>query len=97
MSFIKYFKYSVIFVLLPFILLFTGCTKEPVIEPVPELTSVPDDMDSQIKDFIWEAMNSWYLYQAEEPDLRDSRDDDINGYLSFLRSYPTPECIIRSY
>lgn len=93
MSFIKYFKYSVIFVLLPFILLFTGCTKEPVIEPVPELTSVPDDMDSQIKDFIWEAMNSWYLYQAEEPDLRDSRDDDINGYLSFLRSYPTPEAL----
>lgn len=93
MSFTKHLKYNKILILLSVMVLFIGCTKDPVEEPDQKITELPNDTETQIKDFVWEAMNSWYLYQEEQPLLDDTKNDDISDYAAFLGSYSSPEAL----
>lgn len=47
--------------------------------------------DVEIEDFIWNAMNTWYLWQSEVDKLSDSKDDNQEEFYTFLNSYNTPE------
>lgn len=82
---------------LSFILLFvvpvfwTGCSDSEVDEP--DVTELPDDPETQVKDFIWKAMNSWYLYDEEVGDLEDGVNKKVSGYAKFLASFSSPEAL----
>src|SRR5690554_6453478 len=93
MTILKKLKYNIILLILPGIIFLGGCTPEPDVEPDPVITSIPDDTDTQIRDFIWKAMNSWYLYQAEQDNLDDAMDDNIHDYVQFLQSFDSPEAL----
>ncbi|WP_284653408.1 S41 family peptidase [Flavobacterium terrisoli] len=43
-----------------------------------------------INDFIWKGMNLYYLWQADVPNLANSKDDNPGQYYSFLQSYTNP-------
>ncbi|MDA0315901.1 MAG: S41 family peptidase [Bacteroidetes bacterium] len=49
-----------------------------------------------IKDFVWKAMNSVYLYNADVPDLSDDRFITDSDYNSFLDGYSSPETLFES-
>lgn len=58
-----------------FINLFFGCTKD-------DSNSVPRDIE--INNFIWKGLNQYYLWQADVPNLADSRfanQGDLNVFL----------------
>lgn len=93
MHILQKMKYNIILLIIPVQILLFGCSQEPDIEPNPTITQMPDDIDTQIRDFVWEGMNSWYLYQTEKVNLADTQDDNINDYVNFLRSYSTPEAL----
>lgn len=51
---------------------------------------------SSVKDFVWKAMNSVYLYNANVPDLADNRFITDSDYNSFLDGYSSPETLFES-
>ena len=51
---------------------------------------------SSVKDFVWKAMNSVYLYNANVPDLVDDRFITDSDYNSFLDGYSSPETLFES-
>lgn len=46
--------------------------------------------DTEIQNFVWKALNFYYLWQEEVPDLQDDRFNDQNDLNSFIES-KTPE------
>ncbi|MBO0329551.1 S41 family peptidase [[Muricauda] lutisoli] len=55
--------------------------------PEPETETV--DITSQ--NFMWQAMNLWYFWQANVNDLADDRFSTNTEYTEFLESYEDPE------
>ena len=51
---------------------------------------------TDIKDFVWNAMNFAYLYKDNSPDLADDRFASEGDYQSFLNGYETPEELFES-
>jgi len=51
---------------------------------------------TDIKDFVWNAMNFAYLYKENSPDLADDRFASEGDYQSFLNGYETPEELFES-
>ena len=51
---------------------------------------------SSVKDFVWKAMNSVYLYNANVPDLADDRFITDSDYNSYLDGYSSPETLFES-
>ncbi len=80
-------------------LLLTGCSKSDEIIPdkiVDETKDTKVTLNNPINDFVWKAMNSWYNWQGEVPNLADSKDDNTNDYYTYLNSYNTPEELFKS-
>ena len=46
--------------------------------------------DVEINDFVWKAMNAYYLYQNQIPDLADRRFNSQPELNNYLRSFTTP-------
>ena len=44
-----------------------------------------------VNDFVWKAMNLWYYWQADSPDLSDNRFATDSEYNQFLNSMQTDE------
>ncbi len=65
-------------------------------------TSCFDDGDditisaSDINDFVWKGMNSWYNWQSQVSDLSDSKDDNTSEYSSYLNQFTNPEDLFNS-
>ncbi len=85
-------------IIIPFILfaftLFIGCSsheEEPKKEEIPEISK-----DAEIQDFIWQAMNTYYLWQGNVPDLSDTRFDDKTEYVNYINNAPKPEDFFES-
>ena len=66
--------------LLPFIIL--GCYEDMDDNPIS---------DTEIKDFIWSGLNTWYYWQDQVTDLADDRFLDTANYTQFLNSFDTPD------
>ncbi|WP_028891934.1 S41 family peptidase [Tenacibaculum sp. 47A_GOM-205m] len=64
-----------------------SCSKEDINPPV---------LDNLANDFVWKAMNSWYNWQEDVPNLADSKDDNKNDYYTYLNSYSTPSSLFES-
>lgn len=45
---------------------------------------------SQINDFVWKGMNTFYLYKEEVPDLANNRFTSDGEYAEYLNSYSSP-------
>ena len=63
--------------------------------------SCQDDLDDniipsdnlEIQDFIWKAMNVFYVYKSDVPDLADNRFSTNEEYSQFLSSFDAPESL----
>lgn len=51
---------------------------------------------SDINDFVWKGMNSWYNWQTKVPNLADSKLNDLAAYNSYLNQYDSPESLFNS-
>ncbi|MCF7568551.1 S41 family peptidase [Sabulilitoribacter arenilitoris] len=51
---------------------------------------------SQINDFVWKGMNTFYLYKDEVPDLANDRFSSDGEYASYLNSFSKPEDLFES-
>ncbi|MFD0797752.1 S41 family peptidase [Maribacter chungangensis] len=75
------------------IILFISCSKD---EPfsIPGTVSPNPDADVDVQDFMWKAMNYWYFWQNQVPDLADDRfvntPEGIEAYTNFLSSEENP-------
>ena len=58
---------------------FYNCTKE---DEIP--------VDVEINDFVWKAMNAYYLHQGKIPDLADRRFNNQPELNNYLRGFSTP-------
>lgn len=52
---------------------------------------IPVPATLEVNDFIWKGLNLYYYWQADSPDLADSRFDSQTQLNSFLANYSTPE------
>ncbi|GFD92958.1 hypothetical protein KUL156_17400 [Alteromonas sp. KUL156] len=69
-----------------------SCSKDDKLaEPVDEVK-----LNNKVNNFVWKAMNSWYSWQEDIPNLADSKDDNINEYYTYLNSYGTPNDLFKS-
>ena len=50
----------------------------------------PDGSDLTVPDFMWKAMNLWYFWQEDVPDLGDDRFSTDREYTEFLASEADP-------
>ncbi len=80
-------------------LLLIGCSKSDEIIPdkiVDETENTKVTLNNPTNDFVWKAMNSWYNWQGDVPNLADSKDDNTDDYYTFLNSYGTPDELFKS-
>ncbi|MFI8606202.1 S41 family peptidase [Cellulophaga baltica] len=49
------------------------------------------ELNSEVNDFVWKAMNYWYYWQPEQANLADDRFATIDEFYSFLNGYGAPE------
>ncbi len=56
----------------------------------------PTTDDVNVQDFMWQAMNFWYFWQQDVPDLADDAFADNQEYTAFLQATPNPDNFIRS-
>ena len=52
--------------------------------------------NTEIKNFVWKAMNFAYLYKNDSPNLANDRFASENDYQSFLSGYESPEELFES-
>jgi C-terminal processing protease CtpA/Prc len=50
--------------------------------------------DVVVQDFMWKAMNTWYFWQADVPNLSDTKFTTDEEYTSFLQSEPDPAAFL---
>lgn len=69
-------------------LVLTGCSKDDD-EPTGGNTAV--SLNSPANLFTWEALNFWYFWQSNVPNLADSKNDNRDDFYSFLNNYSDPQ------
>ena len=78
-------------------LLLLGCSKSDDQpdnqQQEPEEEVQPIELQSEINEFVWDALNEWYLWQGEVPDLADERFSDNNEFYTYLNDFSTPEVL----
>jgi C-terminal processing protease CtpA/Prc len=47
--------------------------------------------ESTVQNFMWQGLNLWYFWQADAPNLGDSRFTSNDDYVAYLESYTDPE------
>ncbi|MBI9042309.1 S41 family peptidase [Lutibacter sp.] len=75
------------------ITLFIGCNKS---DDSPTNPTVIDFSQVEIQDFIWEGMNTYYLWKDNVPTLANTKDDNNESYFNYLNSYPNPDDFFES-
>lgn len=56
-----------------------------------DIDDIPIPSNLEINDFIWKGLNLYYYWQADSPDLLDSRFNTQSQLNSFLDNYSAPE------
>jgi len=66
---------------------------DPESTPQPEQTPDPDGetVDVTAQNFMWQAMNLWYFWQAESSELGDDKFSSNAEYTEYLEDHPDPE------
>lgn len=81
---------KILFPLTAFLFLFVSCNSDDDGIENGE-TPDPTSNDVTVQNFMWQAMNLWYFWQAEVPNLADDRFSSDEEYTEFLASTPDPE------
>lgn len=71
-------------------LLFTNCSNDDNGIENPNDPPNNTSEDVQVQSFMWTAMNLWYFWQAEVPNLADTRFDTDAEFTEFLQETPNP-------
>lgn len=71
-------------------LLFVGCSNDD------EGGFNPTSDDVTVQNFMWQAMNFWYFWQADVPNLADNKFANNEEYTEFLKATSNPEDFIES-
>jgi C-terminal processing protease CtpA/Prc len=66
-----------------------GCSNDDGID-LPDTPNPDPDADVVVQDFMWKAMNLWYFWQADVPNLADDAFTTSEEYTSFLASESDP-------
>lgn len=80
-------------------LIFLSCSNDDEPDnPQPEQEQEEQqvELQSEINDFVWKALNEWYIWQDEVQDLSDDRFDDTNALNTFLNAAGTSEQLFES-
>ncbi|MEX0275297.1 MAG: S41 family peptidase [Flavobacteriaceae bacterium] len=68
----------------------TSCSdSDDGVEPNPNPNPEPE-ADVTVQDFMWKAMNLWYFWQQDVPDLGDTRFASDEAYTDFLKTESDP-------
>ena len=80
-------KFQIINVLLLFALSFQSCQDmdDVAVEKVPS--------NLEVQNFIWNGLNLYYLWQADVPNLSDTRFANDTELFTFLKGYPEPAAL----
>src|SRR6056297_463808 len=78
--------------LLSLVLVFSCSKDEPF--SIPGTVNPDPNAGVEVQDFMWKAMNYWYFWQDQVPDLADDRFENttegVDAYTSFLSSEENP-------
>jgi len=85
-------KFMILFLIFT-ITFFIGCSSddEPKKEEIPEISE-----DAEVQDFIWQGLNTYYLWQENVSALNDSRIDDQTEYVNYINNAPEPDAFFES-
>lgn len=72
-------------------LVFTACSKDSDSDSNETTATKPDE----INNFVWKAMNSWYYWQPNVPNLSDSKITSTAAYNNFING-KTPDALFYS-
>jgi hypothetical protein len=75
-------KKTLLLLVSAFLVLFTSCKKDDPAEP--EVVVVEPEINVIVQDFMWKAMNFWYFWQGDVPNLADNRFTTEEAYKDFL-------------
>lgn len=81
-------RYMNLWIFIVLLAVLGSCSDEVDFDETP---SVPDNEYFEINDFIWDGLNTWYLWQENVPNLADDRFDTEQAYNDFLQKSPQPE------
>lgn len=68
-----------------------SCYSDKDDEPTP-----PEVLNNEVNNFVWGAMNIFYLYKSEVPDLADDRFATDQAYTTYLNGFSSPEELFES-
>ena len=77
--------------LLPLFILIASlsCSKDDELS-VPKTVDPLPSANVPVQNFMWKAMNFWYFWQSNVPDLGDNRFSNSESYTEFLQSVEEP-------
>ncbi len=85
-------KYLLLFLAMG--LIFTACKKNDDDFTSPDTANPDPNANVKVQDFMWSAMNLWYFWQADIPDLADNKfpntSEGSKAYTVFLLSESDP-------
>jgi len=76
--------------LLGLVFFFTSCNNDDDQIKNGETPSLNPRSSAISQHFMWQAMNLWYFWQGDVPDLADDRFSSNNEYTSFVEATPNP-------
>lgn len=79
-------RYSKALLIVSILFLLVQCSSKS--EDVP--------VDIEVNDFVWKGLNAYYLWQAEKPDLADTRFTNQNQLNNYLLGFASPENIFEN-
>ena len=71
-------------------LVLAACSNDDDGVPPPDGPDPDPDADVTVQNFMWQAMNLWYFWQSDVPDLSDDRFSSMEEYTAFLESDEDP-------
>lgn len=78
-------------------LLLVNCNTDDDVEQEQEQEQEAEvELNNEVNEFIWDAMNTFYLWQDEVLELGDDRFSSQNDYYSFLNSFDTERGLFQS-
>lgn len=85
-------KYSKIYASLIMVTAFLvlGCKSDDNVGINPGIPVPDPSANVPVQDFMYRAMNTWYFWQADMPDLADDRFNNTEDYTAFLSSESDP-------
>lgn len=86
-------KSNIILPTITFFFLILSCSKEDDLS-IPGTVNPDPEAGVDVQDFMWKAMNFWYFWQQDVPDLADERFENnsqgVADYTAFLASEENP-------